>query len=107
MSHAATTNDGFSSSADINMPVLWITGILGTLVVAIIVLFSMAAFQLVMQKEHERKVLDKPNVVNAVIAEQSAPIAETLEAAMVKTAAAYVAEAPVPVQLPEHAGHAH
>jgi|GEM_PF-6849939 len=109
MAHANTPAD-FSSSNDINMPMVWITGILGTMVVAIIVLFSLAAFQFVMQKEHERKVLDKPNAVDTVIAEQVAPIASTLGAAMAQTAAAYAAEAPVPAQLPEHDahhGHAH
>ena len=83
-----------------------------SLVVAVIVLFSLGAFPAVMNKEYDKKVLSKPNAVDTVKAEQAAVIESTIGPAMEQVAAGYAAEAPaVPVQLPahdhSHHGHAH
>jgi len=109
MAHG-TTPANYSSSSDIDTTMLWTTGVLGTLVVAVIVLFSLAAFQAVMNIEHDKKVLSQPNVVDTLKAEQKAVIADTIGPAMETVAAGYAAEAPAkPVQLPAagHADHDH
>lgn len=92
--------DRTSSSRDLNMTLVWLTGIVGSLIIVTIVLASQAAFQYALTLEHRKKVVDIPNSVNATIDAQEAQIAETIAPAMEEVAAAYASAAPAPLPDP-------